>query len=1299
MVGALVEVQAAVITTQINEVEMSIKYIYKSWIRAMKRCAYTLIACGTLSISSVYAQISQTPLLTQSGSVEPNLVFVFDDSGSMAWNYMYQYDPEDVDGDSDYYDYSPDINLIYYDPRIKYLPRINSDGTNQTYSTASDSSFKVYFYTPGSSSSTKYVSTVSINTSHKDNKNFPSNVSVVFSKSDTSGGVTATGTASVSNGKITSLTVTNGGTGYTNTPTIKLNYVSGGKNKSTTCKFCTVTLTNSSSSSNANRKWLGTTDLNSGNFFSTGSGTKGYLPDAGSPLASGANATVIYPNTASSSVTQYPKFQERTDCTGTVCTWAEERNNYSIWKAFYSNRVQLARTGIGRAFQSLGPTLRLGWARINGLESSGQLDAGVSLFTSARKSAFYTWLYGSDTNPSGDTPNRLAIDKVGSYFSRQDANGPWGTNPLYTSTSSSSSTTGGTESISNFASCRRSNVMLMTDGYWNGASANLSNIDGTDGPTISGPSGSTYKYTSSNPYKDTTSNTLADVAMKYWNSDLQPNIANRVAPVPGINESFWQNVSFYGIGLGVYGTLEPSQDNLNKITNGDILWPVAASNSPTAIDDMWHAAVNTRGQFLSAGNSAELTSALEKMMVTINRISSSQSGVAVSTANLINGTRKYTPQYTTGSWSGNVIARNLNADTANEVSTAWQVESVDAVTGEAESTIPIASARNIVVGTGAAVGATTRAVPFTYSGVTAAGLTTAMGGGVTSALIDYLRGDATNEGTLGAYRTRETRLGDIVNSTPIFVKQGIEFRYDNLPTAKYSSAAASYRSFVTSQAANNDEGVLFVGANDGMLHAFRDGTASTTDNAGSEVFAYVPYAVLPNIGSLASKSYTHQYFVDGPLTETSLYNGSAWSNVLLGSTGAGAKTIFALNVTDPLNMNSGSVMWEITPSRTGFGNLGHVLTDVQAGPLPSGDWVAIFGNGYFSTAGKASLYVVNLATGALLKELVVDTGSGNGLGGVRLVRDDKQQVIGAYAGDLKGKLWKFDLSGADSAAWTIGLSGSALLDLGTTKPMTAAPAVVKHPNGGYVVSVGTGKFFESSDTSTTSQQGIYGVWDSVLFASQTTNNIVPATPSGVVQSGITNLVQQTITTNSTVTRNYVTSDLTAATESLTYFEVSRNTIDWSSKRGWYINLPNTGERVVYPISVLQGRYLAVDAISPSNVSSNSCTSAGQGSGYVYLIDGMTGSGPNETILDTNGNGTVDSSDALVSGFTARADGRNTWLNVGTKSSSTATVFAGITGGDASGITVKLSCQLLGNCATPGVNGLKSRNWRQIYMRK
>jgi type IV pilus assembly protein PilY1 len=1177
-----------------------------------------------LVVGSALATVSQQPMLTRNSTVLPNLMLMFDDSASMPAQFLYQYGgTEGVYGrpgpgsttsvatcsgslnitttctynqpgstSTSYEEMSPDVNRLYYDPRVRYDPRVTSTGTFSTAGTPSTTAFRVYFY--------------------KD----------------------ASGTGSM----------VWPGTG--NSPTVLTSYLTSYTNTS-------------------------------------------------SLLATGATTGLAYPVSVATGTGPFPKFANRTECNGGAaggsCSLAEERQNFANWAKYHSNRLDLAKTGLGYAFKDIGASLRLGWGVIN-TQDNGTMDSGVGLFDQTRKDAFYTWLYAR-TGTVGGTPSRTALKGVGDYFSRADNKGPWADTPDPTSTGSSTLSTsaaGDTAAIrAAHASCRRSFAMLVTDGYYNDSTfSSVSEVDYTAlGSSITGTNSAgqtlTFSYNGRvNPYAQNQAKTLADVAMKYWITDLRTDLANRVKVIPdtvinGVttakgNESFWQNMGFYAVGLGLSGTLAQTNATLASLTSGGTAWPTitfSSSGDETTIDDMWHATINARGRLLSAKNANDLSDAVGSMLADIIKTNSSQSGVAISTANLTVGTRKYTPRYQTGSWTGNVIARNLDPNTGAEVSTAWQVVGTSGTT--TYSGIPAYGSRNIVTWTGSS------ATAFTNT----ASVTSLMTAPITANLINYLRGDQSNEDGVGLdlYRPRDVLLGDIVNSAPAFVKSSLDMKYDSLPSG--ATGRDTYRSFYTTKAART-EGAIFVGANDGMLHAFREST-------GVEVFAYIPGAVLPNIHLLASKNYTHRYFVDGPNVEADIYSSSAsaWKNMVYGTTGAGAKAVYAVDVTNPLNP---TVTWEISSSSTGMGDLGSVLTDVQTGRTPSGDWVAIFGNGYDSASGKASLFVVNAMTGALIRQIDVDTTGSNGLGGVRLVRDSNQQIVGAYAGDLKGKMWKFDLTGATSASWSKGLNGAALYDAGTTKPITAAPAVIPYSATSNVIAFATGKMFEDADLTTTGTQSIYGVLDSTPFGSPTVAVTAPT---------LSNLIQQTVSLTSTRTQTVTASDLTQSQQTVSYFTVSRNTVTFSTTvKGWYIDLPNTGQRTVYPLDLLTNRYVAVDTVAPTNVIvADPCTQSAQGQGWLYLIDGWTGGGPAEAVIDTNGDGLINTSDSTASGITTQADGRNINAKVDSKSDATQTTYATISGGRGDSMLVTLKCTLLGNCA-PGTHSIKTREWRQLFMR-
>lgn len=946
------------------------------------------------------------------------------------------------------------------------------------------------------------------------------------------------------------------------------------------------------------------------------------------------------PSSLVNSSGNFPKFAARDDCTGTVCTLANEQQNYANWKKFHSNRMELAKTGIGYAFQNAGSNMRIGWAQISDLDNNptdlGPAGAGVSQLTQTQKTTFYNWLYAR--RPSSGTPLRDALIAAGKYFSRSDNLGPWADTP--DASSKSLTNPSGYAADSSHKTCRRSYTMMLTDGYYNGADTGLDDVDITavaaiPGFTSSGapiPPASQFSYNgTTKPYAATsTVGTMADIAMKYWITDLRSDLTNNVVP-NAANPSYWQNMGFYGIGLGIDGTLPQTPATLASLTSGALSWPnpPAGGNTPATIDDMWHATINARGRMMSARNADALSDAVENMLAEIAKVTDSQAGVAASTASLITGTRKYSPLYTTGSWVGNIVATELDPANAADICIKWQITGPllqsdpntnvvvpPACTGFTSDLIPPHTSRYVYSWNGSGYGNFNSSNSHVQGNIV---------GGSTASLIDFLRGDSSNEDTALAsslYRQRATKFGDVVNSTPTLVKGAVDMGYSNLPANTLGQA--SYQTFVQNKALR--EGVLFAGANDGMLHGFRDTT-------GAEVFAFVPKAVMPNLHLLASRSYKHQFYVDGPTTEVDACLGAAvagnctaseWKNLILGTLGAGGKSVFAIDVTTVnsslpnLGMGASNIKWEITSSDALYANLGHIFSPIQTGVTTGGKWVAIFGNGYYGADGSAHLYVADLNTGARLQDIDTNVGGGNGLSAVTLVRNSNQQIIGAYAGDLAGNLWKFDLSDANEANWKLATNntpannGKLFAPISAGKPITAAPAFVPHPLGGRVVVFGTGKFFDVEDlTISGTQDGFKGIWDSVEFG---TNS-----PSTDTQTNNANLVQQTTTgpiTGTYTSTSYSTGSPVTSTVTYSAYKQSSLTIDWTTKRGWYMDIPTafSGERLVFPMVRLfsaTSRLVLANTIAPTTV--NPCTSGQVGGGHSYIFDLLSGARPDNSL--------------------------------------------------------------------------------------
>jgi type IV pilus assembly protein PilY1 len=1288
---------------------------------AISKLLLGFVAAGFFLVSHAALDISQVPLLTQTNTVAPNLLFILDDSGSMNAQYLYKYGgtgggygmpgPKDSTGHTAQTNASCSGTLnvnttcSYTAPSITFTttatpPTWNSSSTysQNTFVVATVSGVNMVYQcmlangcdagndprvdplTPAAWNTSGYnqgaVVTYTdghvyrcINKNDCPNGKNPGGTRwqdlglvadyLVIEAAQWDGGVTLTSYLAGAKGSGRFWEVSPDINRITYDPRILYKTRLTGVDSTTTTPAATPIATSSfyvffygsGSVTPKSQPWDGTNTygdpVNYGSYFAPyTSSNQGTNPD--SALASGATP-LSYPQcvgpctgvpaTVSKTLAtdQFPKFAGRTECVNTYCTLAEEQQNYANWKKFYSNRIDMAKSGIGYAFQNVNSGLRLGWAMISNLDTyavsgatlgTGTSASGVSALNSTNKAAFYTWLYSM--KPSSDTPLRESLIAAGMYFSRTDNKGPWAATPDPTSKTLSSlytSTTSPSDNVPAHASCRRSYAMMLTDGYYNGTDPGKNDTDYTAVTQIKGTSSTgspiTFDYDGRTlPYAQSSSTgTMADIAMKYWITDLRPDLSNNV-PTSVSNPSFWQNMGFYGVTLGIDGTLAQTQATLDAIKSGSQTWPSppSAGDKPTTVDDLWHATVNARGSMLNAKNADDLSVGIEGMLAEINSVESSQSGVAASTASLSTTTRKYIPTYNTGKWVGNVLSSTLDSTTGNDTCTQWRISGtwqLDPADGKyhwfvgnkkdgTPDLAPCSGAATTSITFNGIASASTRAIyawnsssygnfdaSNSYAKSATTGVAAKNGTTADANLINYLRGDQSNEDLVDSngrivtnklYRYRPYVLGDIVNSKPTFIKGVLNMQYDKLPSGTFGQS--TYAAFVSAKAARS-EGVLFVGANDGMVHGF-------AENDGREVFAFVPKAVMPAMYLLSSRSYDHQYYVDGDTTEVDacLSGGSGcttWSNLLLGTAGAGGKTVYALDVTKPTGMSASSIKWEITPTdSTKFANMGNNLSNIQTGVTTGGQWVAIFGNGYNGGDGtNASLFVVDLDTGAYIQELTVPkSGGDNGLGGVAVVRNSSKQIIGAYAGDLQGRMWKFDLSNSNSTNWKVDFGGDPLFAAGSTKPIVAAPTVIDladpnvwadrvdtAPKIGYMVSFGTGKMFESNDIKTTSQQTWYGVWDEKLFgASSTATNAARVTAS--------NLVARTIS------------------------DASQLVITDPSKRGWYADFTHSGDRLIYSMLTTQYHSLTATVLSPAGVTADACSSGSQGTSFPYIFDAL-----------------------------------------------------------------------------------------------
>jgi len=466
------------------------------------------------------------------------------------------------------------------------------------------------------------------------------------------------------------------------------------------------------------------------------------------------------------------------------------------------------------------------------------------------------------------------------------------------------------------------------------------------------------------------------------------------------------------------------------------------------------------------------------------------------------------------------------------------------------------------------------------------------------ARVDYIRGRGVKTDltwlTDNNFRSRPTKLGDLVNSTPFF---------------------------------NNN--VVYVGANDGMLHAF---DAST----GSEIFAYIPSKVFPRLKELSKPNYAHEYYVDGDPIVRKV--GS--QTILIGSLRGGGQGIFALDVTTP---SSPKVLWEFNDDSGPDANkeLGYTYTRPYIGKLKSGELVVIFGNGYNSNeskkpdgrtdsyvgSGQPALFIVNVVTGALIQHLVLpssETDKPNGLASpaVLLNADGSGTIRYAYAGDLQGNLWKFNLnvSPAEVSYGTdinpIPLFVAKGFD-GQRQPITTTPILMYPPASGYLVLFGTGRYLELEDNSSLEQetQTLYGIWDrdpessSKEFLAFSRQHLLKQEIVYRGESGI-----QAVSDNDMLYHNKI--------------DTLPNSGEDGRYLGWYLDLiyddQNRGERQVVN-SELRSGVLFVNTRIPE--SSSGCDAGGTGNKY-RLCASSGGSGCSKPLFDNNKDNQFDEKDLI-----------------------------------------------------------------------
>ena len=904
------------------------------------------------------------------------------------------------------------------------------------------------------------------------------------------------------------------------------------------------------------------------------------------------------------------KAPTRTDCAGTTCTYAEEMTNFANWWTYYHTRIQMAKSSSSLSFSVLDGNFRVGYSSINNNTSTDFLN--LAPFDLPHKTNWYAKLFNAKTG--GTTPLRRALTESGR---------------LYAGKLNASTFHGTTVTDPMQYSCQQNFTILTTDGYWNEADPGGFQLDGT---TAIGDQDKAL----ARPQLDGVSsgNTLADVAAFYYNTDLRttscsggpvaPNnatfdVCENNVPKSGLDAAAHQHMTTFTVGLGAPGLMQftpsyASAGNLSgdffNIKNGTVSnmstgtctwqtsgvcnWPKPVSNQPSTIDDLWHAAVNGFGTYFSATNPALLSTGISTALSGVSARTGASAAATTSNPNIATGDNfVFSSTFTSVKWDGEIIRQQINLTTGAISDTIdWSAQTLlDANTSRTIYTYDPAGTNRLKLFTHATLGSDqsffSAAAIGTLSQFCSAGsnclspASKALAAGEN--LVEFLRGDRSNEGAdtdiTKFYRERSHVLGDIVNSEAVYVK-----------APRFNYTDAGYAAFKAAQTAR--KGMVYVGANDGMLHAF-DATT------GNEVWAYIPSLVLPNLYKLADKNYSalHQFLVDGTPVQGDVFIGGVWRTILVGGLGAGGRGYYALDVTDP---NTPIALWEFTSDvskGTGYttdANLGQSFGKPEITKLKDGTWVVIVTSGYNNVSpgdGRGYLYVLNAQTGAKVKSPITtgvgSTGTPSGLAQIRTfvdAADENNNALRAYGGDLFGNLWRFDFDDNLAPAGNEALALATFLSPTLTpQPITAKPEV-GDVNGSTVVYVGTGRFLGVTDLTDGSKQTIYAVKDNL----GTTGLGNPRTQD--------TFVEQVLTIGACPPETSATICSTG--------QIARTStdleVDFATKNGWFIDLPDSGERANNDPQLALGTI-----IYSTNVPNPSACNLG-GFSLLYFFDYKTG---------------------------------------------------------------------------------------------
>lgn len=972
--------------------------------------------------------------------------------------------------------------------------------------------------------------------------------------------------------------------------------------------------------------------------------------------------------------------EQRPDCKEHAlvdrCTQTVELANILNWYRYYRNRIEATKTALGQAFQNdkLGSGLaRIGYQPINLTKTSGsppQVGAVIDKHHALRgvrpwvKGAtanreFYDWLYG--VYLVSGTPLQQTFNQAANYFrvGQNIQENAWAKRP--------------SEAVSKDnpeMSCRRSFHVMLSDGAWNAPFSpgeKSGNEDAEQGPRHDGvaadgkslsfsynPTGDAAKLSSYVPYSNAKGTFgLADLAAKYyWHEDFRPQLSNGVSTRAG-QPTFWQNIRTYTIGYMIHPSGEArgathglTFDEINTYTNKYILkgyasapapsWPggdLRTASEASRIDDFIQAGYSGGGRSFAVQDADGIRKAVDAILSDIMDASGDDAGIALSgssnNAAPQEGRLKFKVQYRTTDNIGDVVAQQLDEKGdpklfKEDINGQKLDPESDAYWSASQQIPPYANRRIYSIdnaGSGFELKGRLDQLPSSVrlalrSGEHAKDLPD------DDSFVNYLRGkDPVSDLNKDTYRLRVSRMGAIVNSPPLLLGAGSEYGYAGANSTV--SGKSTYGSFRRDVYKAPD--ALLVATNAGVVHAL-------SDKNGREFAAFMPRRSMSRLLDQAQGDSEFRYVLDGPLSSNDVFDGKSWHQLIVGSGGRGERVVYALQPRmtpqGDVELSASDYRWEAGPDTidkaadgdADFFATGYMSNPARSGQTASGDWVVVLNSGHYNGSPDGTghgLVVFNANTGAVIRTLSLPAKypAGRGLGGVTLVRNASSRIVAAYAGDASGQLWRFDLSG-DPANWKVAY-GKPLFKTENGRPIYAGPAFQPHPKGGHIVVVATGMLLDDSDTVDSSvREAIYGVWDP-------TSRQDGAEASDFETIKPDQLLEQTV--------QELGKSETVGTD--TYYSISRNRIRWqgeNAKRGWKLllggwnasnGMTRAGERVVQQVANLSTS-VRIDSVvvNRNNVQDESCT-ANDPPGSMYILNALDGAG--KRAFDINNDGRLD----------------------------------------------------------------------------